>query len=144
MPTPLVVLPDPVLAVIQYLRARSEVTALVVSANIVSALPEVDAPAWPFILVNGMPSQGIWPSIDDAGVQIEALDIDHPTSSRKDTTSLIARTVRAAMWAIANDTVAAGVLSSCSEISGPQWIPDTTTTPPLGRVIQHQSVLLHA
>ena len=39
MPDPLLVLPDPILVMIQYLRARPEITALVPAASIVTALP---------------------------------------------------------------------------------------------------------
>jgi len=145
MSRPIVILPDPVLAILQYLRGVAVLTSLVAPDHIVTEIPS--SPSYPYLVVNLVPSGGaIYPSIDDAVFQLDALDIDHSTgtTSGKVTAAAIARTVRAAMWAIANDTTASGaVLSSCREEIGPQWLPDTVPTPHIACYTQRQAVILH-
>lgn len=139
MANPLFVLPDPTLALIQYLRARSEVTALVPSARIISQINP--APVYPLVVVTsaGSGSEGIWPAVDDAALQVDAYGTDQANSF------LIARTIRAAVWAINNDIVAAGVLTSGDDEIAPQWLPDQVTKPaaPLPRVTARYRIILH-
>ena len=91
MPDPLLVLPDPILVLIQYLRARPEITALVPAASIVTALPT--NPVGQYVLLTWAGGQGIWPAVDDAAIQIDTMYGD------KAACSLLMRTVRAAVWA---------------------------------------------
>ncbi|MEO6116011.1 MAG: hypothetical protein ABIP33_06465 [Pseudolysinimonas sp.] len=146
MSRPIVVIPDPVLAALQYLRGVAALTALVPAASIVTEIPS--SPAYPYLVVNVVPSNGgIYPSIEEAVLQLDALDTDHgggsPTSG-KVTANAIARTARAAMWAIANDSTASGaVLCSSREEIGPQWLPDTVPTPHIACFTQRQAVILH-
>lgn len=119
------VLPDPLLCLLQYLRARSEVTALVTSANIITELPP--NPSYPYVLLTWAGGDGIWPAIDEAAIQVDVVGGTKPACG------LLARTVRAAVWAIRNDTVAAGTLASGSEEIAPQWMPDEIPVPPVPR-----------
>lgn len=143
MGRPVVVLPDATLAVLQYLRGVAALTALVSAANIVTELPST--PVYPYLLVNQIGTAGaVYPSVEHAAMQIDALDVDHTSTSGKVTASAIARTARAAMWAIANDVTASGaVLSSCYEELGIQWFPDTVPVPHTARYMQRQVVVLH-
>lgn len=137
------VLPDPVLAVLQFLRARPElVTTLLPSTNVVEALPTNFNGSYLVVTLAG--SSGIWPHIDDPAVQVDAL-VSGPIegTETQSTCSLLARTARAAMWAIRNDIVTAGVLVSGHEELGPQWLPDLTPTLPVARYTARYRVLLH-
>lgn len=135
MPDALYVLPDSVLALIQYYRARAEIAALVgASTNIGTALPANYA-GTAFVMVNLAGGVGIWPAIGDDALQV---DCYAPT---KDAASLLARTVRTATWSIRNDTVAAGTLMSGSEELGPQWLPDSTPAFPLPRFTARYRVI---
>lgn len=137
MPTPIYVLPDSVLLTIQYLRAQSAVTALVTAGNIRTALPS--SPSYPYVLVTLAGGDLVWPALDDSAVQIDTYDL----ADQKDTNNTLARTVRAAINAIANDVVAAGTLASSSEEIGPQWLPDPVSVPPLARYTQRHRILTH-
>lgn len=134
MPDPLLVLPDPILVLIQYLRARPEITALVPAASIVTALPT--NPVGQYVLLTWAGGQGIWPAVDDAAIQIDTMYGD------KAACSLLMRTVRAAVWAIRNDTVAAGSLGSAIEELPPQWLPDTVPVIPISRFMARFRVLI--
>lgn len=135
MANPLTVLPDTALALIQYLRLRPEVTALLPAGNILTAIPS--AATYPYVLVTPAGGIGIWPALDDASLQVDTV------GGTQASCSLIARTVRAAVWAIANDTVPAGVLVSGAEELGPQWIPDTIPVVPLARYVARYRIILH-
>ena len=128
------VLPDPVLALVQYLRLRPEVTALLPAVNIRTSLPST--PSWPYVLITAAGGTGIWPGLDDASLQVDSL------GGTQDQCSLLARTVRAAIWAIQNDTVPAGVLASGVEELGPQWLPDQVPTIPVSRFVARYRVIL--
>lgn len=141
MPGPVYVLPDPVLAVLQYLRLRGELTGLLPAAHIGTVLPA--NPVYPYLLVSLAGGHMVSPATEESAVQLDALAVDVGSVSGKETASVIARTARAAMWAIRNDIVPAGVLSSSGEESGPQWFPDTIPTPPVARFVQRHAVVLH-
>jgi hypothetical protein len=128
--------PDAVLAVIEYLRGVSELTALVPAAKIVSAIP-AQGTAYPYIVVQRAGGTGVWPAFDRPSIQIDAV------GGTKYECGHIARVIRAAIWAIANDVVDAGVLVSGTDEVAPQWFPDTVPTPPLSRYVARYSVLLH-
>jgi hypothetical protein len=106
MPDAVYVLPDAALALLQYYRARPEVTALVPSSSIGTQLPSSFAAPAPFVLLNVAGGQGIWPAVGDDAISVDCYGTD------KITAYALARTVRAATWAIRNDTVAAGTLLS--------------------------------
>ncbi len=135
MPLPLTILPDGVLATIQYLRLRPEVTALIASGNIVTELPPV--PAYPYVIVQWAGGIGHWPAVDEPAVQIDVI------GGSKFACGMLARTVRAAVWAIANDTVPEGVLVSGHEEVAPSWLPDTIPTPPIPRYTARYRFLTH-
>jgi len=133
-----IVLPDAELAVIQYLRSRSEITSLVPSERITSAIPP--NPTFPLVLVQRVGGTSLsWNAIDDAAIQI---DVYGAVDKRYDCQK-ITRTIAGCVLAIANDTVTEGVLSSASEEVGPQWVPDNSVVPPLPRYVSRYRVLLH-
>ena len=136
MAWPVNVLPDSELALIQYLRNRTEVTALVPADRITTTLPP--KPTYPVVLVQRI--GGIaeaWQAIDEPAYQVEVVG-----GSRYQCQTL-ARTVRACILAIRNDTVSEAVLVSASEEVGIQWIPDAVVVPPLARYVARYRVLLH-
>lgn len=137
MSNPAYVLPDVVLASLQYLRGRADVTALLDAAHIETALPS--NPTYPYVLLTYAGGQGIWPALSDDAIQFECVDLQ----ANKASLSLLARTVRSAIWGIRNDIVAAGCLVSSREEQGPQWSPDPTTKPPLASYIQRHRILNH-
>lgn len=129
------VLPDPILLLIQYLRLRPEVRALVASGNIIDALPKL--PTDPYVLITWAGGAGIWPAVADDALQVDAY------GGTKEQCSLLARTVRAAIWAINGDVVPAGVLSSAAEELAPQWLPDQIPSPPLSRFVARYRIVTH-
>jgi hypothetical protein len=137
MPYPLVIQPDDELALIQYLRGIAQVTALVPGTRITTELPP--NPVYPVVLVQRAGGVGIWPAIDEPALQVDV--VENP--GRRFECKTLMRTVRAAILAIANDTVAQGVLSSAFEEVGPQWLPDTVPVPPMPRYTARFRVLIH-
>ena len=135
MPYPVYVQPDATLAVIQYLRLRTELTALLPAASIVTEIPT--SPTYPYVVVQLAGGSGIWPALDEPAMQIDVV------GGTKALCGQIARTIRACIWAIANDTVSAGVLSSGWDQMPPAYIPDTIPTPPLPRYTARYSVICH-
>ena len=135
MAYPVAVMPDAVLAVLQYLRLRPELTALLPAASIVTEIPS--NPTYPYVVIQEGGGTGIWPAIDEPALQIDTVGGPKPLCSQ------IARTVRACIWAIANDVVPAGVLVSGADTMRLAYIPDTIPTPPLARFTARYSVLLH-
>jgi len=138
MPRPIRVLPDAPLALIQYLGARSEVTAVVPASRITTAIPS--NPTYPLVIVQRVGGLSVAKeNIDEAALQVSVFH----TLDKQQECSLVARTIRAAIVAIQNDSVSAGVLVSGWEETGPQWLPDTTTTPPLARFVARYQVITH-
>jgi hypothetical protein len=134
---PITVLPDDELALIQYLRARTEVTTLVPAERITTQLGPL--PTYPVVLVQrigGAPGDLRW--IDMPTLQV---DVIGPADRRA--CKVLALTVRAAIVAIANDTVDEGVLAMGSEVTSPQWLPDTLANPPLPRFTARFRIVLH-
>lgn len=143
MPLPLTQYPDDELALIQYLRTITEVTALVPGTRITTELPP--SPTYPVVLVQRAGGVGIWPALDDAALQVDVIAAarsDAAPNTRRQC-KVLAQTVRAAILAIANDTVAEGVLASGSEEVGPQYLPDTIPNPPLPRYTARYRVITH-
>ena len=136
MPYPVYVQPDAVLAVLQYLRLRPELIALLPAASIVTEIPST--PTYPYVLIQEGGGTGIWPAIDEPALQIDTV------GGAKALCSQIARTVRGCIWAISNDVVPAGVLCSGADTMRMAYIPDTVPTPPLARFTARYSVLLHS
>ena len=138
MPAPITILPDSELAVIQYLKARTEVTSLVPAARITTSLPP--NPTYPCITVKRVGGTNVaWQRIDSAAFQIDVWHADGKRGECQDA----ARAVRACLLAIYNDQVAEATLVSASEEVALQWLPDTVTTPPLSRFTGRFQVLLH-
>jgi hypothetical protein len=138
MPYPLASLPDDELALIQYLRSISAVTALVPGVRITTELPP--SPTYPVVLVQRAGGTVIARAIDDSALQVDVIN----DAGKRRECKILAQTVRAAVLAIANDQVAEAVLASGFEEIGPQYIPDTIPVPPLPRYTARYRVLLHA
>lgn len=137
MPNPLTVLPDAVLATQQYLRLRPEITALTAATKVVSELPSSTDYSTPYVVVQWAGGIGHWPAIDEPAVQIDVV------GGTKYLCGQAARTVRAAVWAIANDVVPEGVLASGFEEVAPSWLPDTVPVPPLPRYTARYRIITH-
>lgn len=136
MSYPVNVLPDSELALIEYLRGRSEITALVPAARITTTLPP--KPTYPVVLIQRAGGLAdAWQQIDEPAFQVDVVG-----GSRYQCQQL-ARTVRACILAIFNDAVTEAVLVSASEEVAIQWFPDTVVTPPLSRFVARYRVLLH-
>lgn len=136
MAYPVIAAPDDELAVVQYLRSTSALTALIPAAKIVTELP--DKPAYPYLLVSRIGGLMAVPQrLDEPAIQIDSV------GGTKYVCKQIILTARAAILAIANDTVPAGVLSSAVEEVGPSWLPDTIPTPPIPRYTARFRVFLH-
>lgn len=136
MPNPLAVMPDDELAILQYLRAIPEVTALIPGARITTEMPP--SPVYPLALVHRAGGQALVPqAVDEPAIQVDVV------GGTKAECKKAAQTIGAAILAIANDIVPEAVLSSGSEELGPQWFPDTIPNPPLPRYTARYSVVLH-
>jgi hypothetical protein len=136
MPYPLSVLPDAELALIQYLRGVPEVVLLIPAARVTTQLPP--SPVYPVVLISragGTPP--VWQALDEPALQVDVLGVD------KASCSLLMRTVSAAILAIANDIVTEAVLSSALMETGPAWLPDTITVPPIPRYVARFRVFMH-
>jgi hypothetical protein len=138
MANPLDVLPDDLVAVREYLTGIAKLTALTSATHFVSEIPQAPDFSTPYVILKRAGGRYIWPAIDESAVQIDVLG-----GAGKIACSLVARTVRAAMWAIANDIVAAGVLSSCNEEMAPSWSPDTVSKPTVPRYVARYLVRIH-
>lgn len=136
MPYPINILPDAELAVIQYLRARSEVTSLVPASRITTALPS--SATYPYITVTRAGGNALqaW-AIDQPSLQIDVW------GGLKEDCYAVAAAIRACIVAIRNDQVSEATLVSGFEELGPQWMPDMVTTPPLSRYVARYQVVLH-
>ena len=135
MANPVYVQPDAVLAVMQYLRLRPELTALIANDHIVTEIPT--SPTYPYVVVQEGGGTGIWPALDEPALQVDTVGGVKPLCSQ------IARTVRACIWAIASDVVPAGVLCSGFDTMRMAYLPDQIPTPPLARFVARYSVLMH-
>lgn len=134
---PIVVHADDEIAVIQYLSQVPEVTALCPPDAIRTELPAQPRVSYPTVLITRLAGEGIWPGLDEP-----VLAVDVYCSTKRDAKRL-AQTVRGAILAIANDSVAECVLVSAVEEVGPQWLPDTIPTPPVPRYTARYRVITH-
>lgn len=137
MANPIYVQPDPVLALIQYLRGIAELTTVTPAAKVVSELPSSPDYSTPYVIVQRAGGTGIWPALDEPAMQVDTV------GGSKVLCGLAARTVRAALWAIANDIVPAAVLVSGVDEMPPSWMPDMVPVPPLPRYTARYRVLMH-
>ena len=135
MPYPIVAAPDDELAVIEYLRGLTQVTALVPAASITTQLPP--SPVYPVVLIQRIGGQMIWPALDEPAIQVDVLGVT------KVAAKTLMMVIRAALLAIANDIVPAAVLASAYEEVGPSWLPDTIPIPPVPRYVARFRILLH-
>ena len=135
MAYPIANLPDAELALIQYLRSRTEITSLVPSERITTTRPA--EPTYPLVLV--MRIGGLVNSwqLDEPAFQVEVIGGSRYQCQQ------IARAVRACILAIRNDTVSEATLASGAEEVGIQWIPDSVVVPPLPRFVARYQVLMH-
>jgi hypothetical protein len=138
MPYPITKLPDAELALIQYLRTRSELTAYVPADRIMTTLPPKPVADVPYVLIKRIGgSQEWWGRIDHAAIQVDVIG-----GSRYNCQTAV-RAVRATILAIAGDQVDEATLVSASEEVGPQWMPDMVPVPPVSRFVARFQVLLH-
>jgi hypothetical protein len=139
MSNPIVVMPDPLLAVQQYLASKTEITTLIAAAKIVTEIP-FTSPSYPYVVLQWGGGLGIRPGIDEPSIQVDVIGKD---KGDKALVGKISRTIRAVIWAIANDVVVAGTLVSGSDEMPPSWMPDTINVPPLPRYVARYRILLH-
>ena len=135
MPNPITPGPDATLALLQYLRLRPELTALIPAAKIVTEIPT--NPTYPYVLVTLGGGTSIWPALDEPSMQVDTF------GGSKALCGQIARMVRACIWSIANDVVPAGVLVSGDDEMPPAYVPDAVMSPPQPRYVARYSVLMH-
>jgi hypothetical protein len=136
MSYPVEVFPDDELALLQYLRAVPDLTALIDGDKILTELPA--SPAYPYVLIQRAGGQvAVWQAVDEPALQVDVV------GGTKFVCKQIMRTVRAAILAIGNDVVDEGVLSSATEEVGPQWLPDTIPTPPVARYTSRYRIFIH-
>lgn len=136
MAFPINVLPDAEMAIIEYLRSRTEVTSLVPAARITTTRPPT--PTYPLVTVMRIGGTATaWQQIDEPALQIDVIGGSRYQCQQ------IARTIRACILAIRNDTVAEGVLVTGTEEVGPQWLPDQVVVPPLPRFVARYRVFIH-
>lgn len=135
MAFPISPLVDDELALIQYLRGVTSVTDLIPGDRITTELG--DKPTYPVILVNRGAGSTIAPGIDEPALQVDVI------GGTKGECKRLTQAARAAILAIANDTVPAGTLSSAEEEVGPSWLPDTVPVPPLPRYVFRVRLLTH-
>ena len=138
MANPIIIQPDAELALIQYLRGVSAVTAVVAADHITTTMPPTPDFTVPRVLVQRIGGSSLtWQSIDEPAYQVDVVG-----GSRFDCQKVM-RTVRGAVMAIANDTVSAGVLASAEEEIGPIWMPDNVPVPPVPRYTWRCRVFIH-
>lgn len=135
MAYPVNVLPDGELALIQYLRSRTEITDFVPADRITTAL--APQPTYPVVLVRRIGGLVKSWQIDEPAFQVEVVGGSRYQCQQ------IARAVRACILAIRNDTVTEATLVAGFEEVGIQWIPDNVVVPPLPRFVARYQVLLH-
>ena len=135
MAYPVNVQPDGELALIQYLRSRSELTNLVPAERITTR--RKSEPDYPLVLVMRIGGLANNWQIDSPAFQVEVIGGSRYQCQQ------IARTIRACILAIRNDTVPEAVLVSGSEEVGIQWMPDSVVVPPLPRFVARYQVLTH-
>lgn len=135
MAYPVNVLPDGELALIQYLRSRTEVTALVPAERITTTRPA--EPTYPLVTVMRIGGLANNWQIDEPAFQVEVIGGSRYQCQQ------IARVVRACILAIRNDVVTEATLASGFEEVGIQWIPDSVVVPPLPRYVARYQVLMH-
>lgn len=140
MARPLAIAPDDELALLQYLRSLSEVTAVLPADRQGTALPaQVDLVTAPWLIVQRIAGQAsAAPGVDEPVVQIDVTGGDRGACKQA---ILI---VRAALLAIANDRMPAGVLVSAYEEIGPSWLPDTLMSPPTPRFTARFRLTTHS
>lgn len=124
------VLPDTERLVRAYLVQVTEITALV-GTNVSTEQPGTTPASWITFTRLGGPSLPALPeAMDVARFQFDAW------ATSKATASTIARTLRAALRASTNYTLATvGTLGGCSIVTDIAWTPDTSRTPPTPRYV---------
>lgn len=137
MANPLHISPDALLAILEYLRGTEEITDLIDGSKIVTSIPPTGT-EYPYVLIGLAGGIGTIPAVERPAFQIDVMGGDKETCYR------IARTVRAAIHAIANDVTSAAVLSSGASETGLTWLPDTLAVPPLSRFTARYRVTLHS
>ena len=124
------ILPDTERLVRSYLAQVTDITALV-GTNISTEQPGTLPAAWITFTRLASPSYDKLPeAMDVARFQFDAWATD------KATASTIARTLRAALRASTNYTLATvGTLGGCSIVTDIAWQPDDSRTPPIPRYV---------
>ena len=132
---PLRLLPDVERAVVQFLRASSDVSALV-SQRVSTELP--GSPTYPYVTVRLITGAEIIREHFDA----QQIQVDCWADS-KASAALLARTVRAAVLTMRSATHDQSVVTQVVTLTTPSWLPDTEVTPPRPRYTFDVQVFIH-
>lgn len=132
---PLRLLPDAELVVTTFLRAQTDVAALV-GTRVTTALPP--QPTWPAVTVNRIGGVPTLPGyLDLATLRLECW------GTTKQQAETVARTVEAAMLTLPGVHATATVTDARQEGEGLRWDPDTTFEPDRPRYVMTYDVYLH-
>lgn len=138
MARPLAVAVDDEAALLQYLPTITEVAALIPASRMGTRLPPKFDTTLPRLLVQRIAGQASGaPGVDEPVTQLDVV------GGKRSECKRAILTVRAAILAIANDRVAAGVLVSAYEEIGPAWLPDTLSDPPVSRYVARYRLTTH-
>lgn len=138
MTNPVIIQPDAELALIQYLRGRTEVASVVAADRITTVLPPEPDFSIPRVLIQRTGGSSLaWQTIDQPAYQIDVV------GGTRHECQTVMRHVRGAVMAIANDTVSEGVLAASEEEIGPTWMPDNVPIPPVPRYTWRCRVFIH-
>jgi hypothetical protein len=134
---PLQLLPDVEKLVARFLRTQSDVNALV-SGRVYTDRQGLSRPIYPYVIVTRLGGPRDYPHWkDEARLQLEAWFRD----GDKPRTLAVIATVEAALWLLPglhDEGVVTGV-----QTAGPQWLPDSTSTPAIPRYLLNATVWSH-
>jgi hypothetical protein len=135
--TGLIVLPDVIELVRAYLTGVSEVTDLVPIDRITVSSPRDTSTPWVRLSrIGGLVA--VWQRLDRCNLQAESYA--PPGETGEQTSFLIARTLRAALFASPGFIGSDGVLTGVEDSMGLIYQPDTSRNPPTPRVVLAVSI----
>ena len=134
MSLPLVVMPDVPKVALDYLRTIPEVTTL--TPRISTQSPAT--PVYPYVTVQRVGGNEVVEfRLDRANLQLDAWGTNEAEAS------LVIRTVIAALKAARGYQHPTAVIAAAELVLSPQWIPDTTRTPPTPRFVASVALTVH-
>jgi hypothetical protein len=128
-------MPDVERMVVLYLRASSDVQALI-SQRVATELPA--SPTWPMAtvtLISG--EERLRLQLDAQRIQVDAW------GGTKAQANLLIRTLRAVLLQMPSVTHDAGIVSMVHTLVGPQWLPDDTVNPARPRYLADFEIVVH-